>query len=107
MLQLSALHRSKVIARRSVEAPPPAPETFGAYETKTGENAGVISMLKTLIKDLDKEITVAETSEENAQKDYEQIMKDAGEKKSADMKTVTAKKSSLAALESELEAQKE
>merc|ERR1719197_450257 len=52
-------------------------------------------------------MTEAETSEENAQKEYEQLMKDASEKKTSDLKTLNSKKSSSAALESELEAHKE
>merc|ERR1719217_2062954 len=44
------------------EAPPPAPETFGAYSKKSEESGGVIAMIDLLVKDLDKEMT--ETSSE-------------------------------------------
>merc|ERR1719382_626347 len=37
-------------------APPPPPETFGAYTKKTGEGNGVIAMIDLLVKDLDKEM---------------------------------------------------
>merc|ERR1719498_2173705 len=55
--------------------PPPPPETFeGAYQKKGEESNGVIAMINLLVKDLDKEMTEAETQEEDAQKDYEQLM---------------------------------
>merc|ERR1719473_1684010 len=44
-------------------APPPPPETFGAYAKKGGESGGVINMLDTMVADLDKEITETETEE--------------------------------------------
>merc|ERR1719356_2401652 len=43
-------------------APPPPPETFGPYSKKTEETTGVIAMMDMLIKDLDKEMTTAETA---------------------------------------------
>merc|ERR1719262_1537336 len=57
-------HRSKV-------APPPPPETFGAYATKSEESSGVTAMMDLLIKDLEKEMTEAKTMEKDAQADYE------------------------------------
>merc|ERR1712127_1036592 len=48
---------------------PPAPETWGAYSAKSGENGGVIAMINLLITDLDKELTEAETEEKNSQAD--------------------------------------
>merc|ERR1719217_57198 len=41
-------------------APPPPPETFGAYAKKGEESGGVISMLDMMVADLDKEITETE-----------------------------------------------
>ena len=46
-------------------APPPPPETFGAYTKKSQESSGVIAMVDMLIKDLDKEMTIAETTEKD------------------------------------------
>merc|ERR1712196_666471 len=43
------------------EAPPPPPETFGAYSKKGEESNGVIAMMDLLIADLAKEMTTAET----------------------------------------------
>merc|ERR1719359_596443 len=43
-------------------APPPPPETFeGEYQKKGEESNGVVAMINLLIKDLDKEMTEAET----------------------------------------------
>merc|ERR1719324_1887644 len=44
-------------------APPPPPETFGAYSKKGEESTGVISMMDMMVADLDKEITEIETEE--------------------------------------------
>jgi len=89
------------------DAPGPAPETFGEYKKSGESNTGVIAMINLLVRDLDKEMTEAETSEENGQKDYEESMKDAAEKRTADSKSTTEKASAKAKLETELEAHKE
>jgi len=49
-----------------------------------------------LVKDLDKEMTVAEAEEKNAQADYEKTMKDSADKRATDSKSVADKKSALA-----------
>merc|ERR1719468_1104901 len=48
-------------------------------------------MMDLLIKDLDKEMTEAQTTEKDAQADYEQMMKDSAEKRAEDSKTLTDK----------------
>merc|ERR1719460_3306027 len=40
--------------REHREAPPPPPETYGAYAKKSQESNGVISMMNMLVGDLDK-----------------------------------------------------
>jgi len=85
----------------SASAPPP--ETWDAYEKKTGENTGVMAMMDLLIKDLDKEMTEAETSEKDAQADYEEMMADSTAKRAADTKSLQEKGSAKAELESSLE----
>merc|ERR1719401_1345285 len=70
---------------------PPPPKTFGAYAKKSEENTGVIAMMDMLIKDLVKEMTVAETSEKDAQADYEVMMQDSKEKRATDSKTLLSK----------------
>merc|ERR1719284_1878394 len=79
-------------------APPPPPETFGAY-VKKGESSGVMKLMGMLIADLDKEMTEATTEEKDAQADYEAMMKSSADKRSADSKTLTEKESTKASLE--------
>merc|ERR1719380_586545 len=66
-------------------APPPPPETYGAYQKKGEESSGVIAMMDLLIKDLAKEITEMETEEKLAQEDYEKFMADSAEKRALDV----------------------
>jgi len=80
----------------AVEAPAPPPGTWGAYSNKSEENTGVIAMIDLLIKDLDKEMTEAETSEKDAQTDYNALMSDAAEKRATDAKALTEKSSAKA-----------
>merc|ERR1712061_417033 len=58
------------------DAPAPPPETWDAYSKKSEETTGVISMIDLLVKDLEKEMTEAETEEKEAQADYETMMKE-------------------------------
>merc|ERR1719471_2128760 len=85
------------------EAPPPPPESFGAYTKKTEDSMGVMAMMDLLIADLDKEMTEAETEEKDAQEDYEQTMKDSAEKRTKDSKLLGEKESTKADLEADLE----
>merc|ERR1719195_1752497 len=85
-------------------APAPPPGTWGAYATKSEEGTGVIAMIDLLIKDLQKEMTEAETQEKDSQADYEQMMKDSADKRTMDSKSLTAKGSAKADAESALQA---
>uniref|UniRef100_A0A7S2ACH2 Uncharacterized protein n=1 Tax=Alexandrium andersonii TaxID=327968 RepID=A0A7S2ACH2_9DINO len=93
--------------QKSNVAPPPPPETFGAYTKKSQENTGVIAMIGLLIKDLDKEMTEAQTAEKDAQADYETLMSDSAEKRAADSKSLTEKESAAADVQADLEAHKD
>merc|ERR1719215_2390438 len=84
-------------------APPPPPETFGAYSKKSEESNGVIAMMDMLIKDLAEEAREMEFNEKDAQEDYEQFTKDAAEKRSLDSKAITDKESAKADLEASLQ----
>merc|ERR1719238_713080 len=75
------------------DAPPPPPETFGAYQKKSEDSGGVIAMIDSLIADLDKELTEAETEEKLAQEEYEELMADSAEKRAADSKSLSDKES--------------
>merc|ERR1740123_738389 len=56
------------------DAPPPPPATAAAHTKKSQESNGVIAMMDLLVKDLDKEMAVAEVDEKNAQEEYEQTV---------------------------------
>jgi len=88
-------------------APPPPPEAAKAYAAKGEEGNGIISMLDMLTADLDKEMTEAEATENNSQKEYEKFMSDAAEKRATDSKDLTDKEGYKAEAESQLEAAKE
>merc|ERR1719253_870357 len=83
--------------------PPPPPEAPGEYKKKSEDTNGVIAMIDLLVKDLDKEMTVAETEEKDAQADYEQFMKDSAEKRAQDSKTLADKEGALADMQASLE----
>merc|ERR1719203_1194469 len=89
------------------DAPGPPPATWDAYASKSGESTGVIAMIDLLIKDLEKELTEAKTEEKDSQADYQQMMRDAAEKRTTDSQALTEKSSAKADTEAELEAHKE
>jgi len=100
LVQISAHTQNK-------DAPPPPPETWGGYGKKSEESAGVIAMIDLLIKDLDKELTEAQTEEKNAQADYETMMRESAAKRSTDSKSLSEKVSASANTEEELQTLKE
>merc|ERR1712242_207610 len=69
---------------------PPPPETFGPYK-KTEESTGVIAMIDLLVADLDKELQEAAVMEEDAQKEYEEMMAESATKRADDSKAVSDK----------------
>lgn len=85
-------------------APPPPPESMGAYQKSSEGSAGVIAMINLLIKDLDKEIETSKIEEKQAQADYEKMTADAAEKRADDVKMLTDKGAIKGRLESDLEA---
>lgn len=85
------------------DAPPPPPETFeGEYSKKSEESNGVIGMMDLLIRDLEKEMTVAETEEKNSQEEYEELMDDSAAKRADDTKAIAEKESAKAETEEDL-----
>jgi len=91
------------VSQHGVAKPPPPPQAPGAYKKKGEESNGVIAMIDLLIKDLDKEMTVAKTEEKDAQGDYEAMMEDSAEKRAGDSKAMADKEGTLADLEAALE----
>merc|ERR1719352_1641402 len=64
-------------------------------------------MIDLLVKDLNKEMTVARTEEKDSQSDYEAMMKDSAAKRADDSKTLADKQGTLADLQASLEASTE
>merc|ERR1719247_3204116 len=88
-------------------APPPPPEANLAYKKSGEESGGVIAMIDLLVADIDKENQVMEVDEKDAQKEYEQFMSDASEKRALDSKAITDNESAKAETESDLQANKD
>jgi len=91
------------VSEHSQVKPPPPPEAPGAFKKKGEESNGVIAMIDLLIKDLDKEMTVATAEEKDAQEDYEKMMADSAEKRATDSKSLEDKEGALADLKAALE----
>merc|ERR1712086_381323 len=91
----------QVSRRRDAPAPPPA--TAAAYKKKSGDGGGVMGMMDLLVKDLDEEMTVAQTEEKNALAAYEQTIADAADKRRQDSKSLTDKEAAKADSEGSLE----
>merc|ERR1740123_1899629 len=60
-------------------------------------------MINILVGDLDKEMTEARVEDENAQEEYEQLLKDSMSKRVEDSKALTDKESNRAGLDATLE----
>merc|ERR1719326_735908 len=92
----------QISTHRNAADPGPAPEAPGAFKKKSEESGGVIAMIDLLIKDLEREITEAETEEKLAQEEYEELMSDSATKRAADTKSLTEKTGTKADLEASL-----
>merc|ERR1719343_786741 len=93
----------QVSAHKGQVAPPPPPETWGAYQNKGEEHTGVITMLDMLVADLDKEIQEMTVDEKDAQAEYEELMEDSAAKRAADAKSIADKEGAKADLEAEVQ----
>merc|ERR1719198_2654571 len=60
-------------------------------------------MIDLLVKDLDKEMTEAQTTEKDAQADYETFMSDSAAKRAEDSKALADKEGALADMQAKLE----
>merc|ERR1719460_1944353 len=88
-------------------APPPPPETFGAYQKKDAKSNGVIGLMEMLAKELQTDITEAEHEEENSQKDYERLMGESHKSREEKVGSITTKEAAKAELDSKIENTKE
>jgi len=82
-------------------APPPPPETFGAYEKSTEKSAGVLGLMDMIVKELEGDMKDAEYEEKTAQKDYEELMTDSGESREKKVNGITDKEDAKAKLGAE------
>merc|ERR1740117_1059591 len=64
-------------------------------------------MIDLIVKDLDKEMTVAQTEEKDSQADYESMMKDSAAKRAGDSKTLADKEKTHADLQASLQSSQE
>merc|ERR1719316_1741667 len=88
-------------------APPPPPETYGAYQKKGEMSSGVMAMMDMLTADLDKEIQTMTVEEKEAQAEYEEFIKTSAEKRAADTKSIAEKEAAKAGLEADITAQEQ
>jgi septal ring factor EnvC (AmiA/AmiB activator) len=93
---------AQVSLRSRKAAPPPPPETAGAYTKKGEASTGVIQMMDLMIADLDKEVTETEVEEKEAQKEYEEFIKDSANKRASDAKSISDKEAAKTELEATL-----
>jgi len=77
-------------------APPPPPETWGAYSKKSEESNGVLAMIDMIIADLEKEIQEMTGEEKNDQEEYEEMVADSAQKRASDSKSLTDKEAAKA-----------
>jgi septal ring factor EnvC (AmiA/AmiB activator) len=94
---LQVASRSRAKAKRA--APPPAPETAGAYKKAGQDSNGVVQMLDLLVADLDKEMAAMKVEETESQKEYEQFIKDSADKRASDAKSISDKSGTKVELE--------
>jgi len=88
-------------------APPPPPETWGAYQKKDGKSNGVLALMDMLIKELQDGIVNSKHEEETAQKDYERLMAESQTTREQSVESITSKESAKADLDTKIESTKE
>merc|ERR1719171_200557 len=80
---------SAFVQKRSDVAPPPPPETFGAYEKSSAKSGGVMAMMDNIVNELEDDMKDSEYEEKTAQKDYQELMEESGETRTAKTKVIT------------------
>lgn len=74
----------------------PAPSSASFVEVQKADSGGVIALMNTLIKDIQKEVVEMQAGEKDAQGQYERFMAESSEKHAADAKALSAKESTKA-----------
>merc|ERR1719238_1937487 len=70
-------------------APPPPPETFGAYEKSGEKSAGVMGLMDMMVKELETDMKDGEYEEKTSQADYSKLMENSQATRAADTKAIT------------------
>jgi peptidoglycan hydrolase CwlO-like protein len=91
-----------VTALQTAGAPPPPPETWGAYSKKSEESNGFLAMIDMLVADLEKEIQEMEFNEKDDQAEYEKMIEESADKRARDSKSLTDKEAAKADAEASL-----
>merc|ERR1719326_2593788 len=71
--------------------PGPPPETFSGEYKKSESSGGVMAMMDQMMKDVEMDLQSAKHDEADAQKDYEETMKDSASKREEDSKLMVEK----------------
>jgi uncharacterized protein (DUF3084 family) len=91
-----------VFVQVKMHQPGPAPEV-GSYKPKGQKSNGVMALMDGLAKELETEVQAAEHEEKEAQKDYEEMVADAGTLVAEETKSITTKSKAKADIEGSLE----
>merc|ERR1719310_893052 len=97
---------AQVSLHKSAVAPPPAPETFGAYEKSSEKSGGVMALMDTITKELEADMKDSEYEEKTAQKEYATLMADSQATRAQDSKSIVDKEAAKATMEEKLLAAK-
>merc|ERR550537_1057038 len=93
---------AQVHLHKSAVAPPPAPETFGAYEKSTEKSGGVMALMDSITKELEADMKDSEYAEKTAQKEYGELMADSQAARAQDAKSIVDKEAAKATMEEKL-----
>merc|ERR1719235_619205 len=88
-------------------APPPPPDTWGAYQKKDGKSNGVIALMEMLAKELEDGITESKHDEKTAQNDYERLMSDSQATRAQNVESITSSEAAKADLDEKTESTKQ
>merc|ERR1719271_1228020 len=87
-------------------APPPPPDTWGAYQKKDGKSNGVIALMEMLAKELEDGITESKHEEKTAQNDYERLMEESQKTRAQNVESITSDEAAKADLDTNIESTK-
>jgi hypothetical protein len=88
---------------RAFDAPPPPPETWGAYQKKDGKSNGVMALMDMLVKELSGDLTESKHTEETSQSDYERLMADSQKTRAQNVRSITDKEDAKADMDTKIE----